>query len=185
MSYEFADGYKIRDQKAMYFITFTVEGWIDLFTRQVYRDILIKNMNYCRREKGLFLGAFVIMSNHLHVNWQCRWGRLSDTIRDFKSYSTKLFIDTINTGVESRKDWLLYMFQYYAKGTNQNKEYKIWTNDNHPEEIRSEKFLRSKLNYIHENPVRAGWVKGATDYTYSSASNYNIGKGIMEIDYLL
>jgi hypothetical protein len=54
-------------------------------------------------------------------------------------------------------DWLLYMFRFYAARTNQNKEYKIWTGDNHPEEITSQDFLLNKLNYIHNNPIRAGW----------------------------
>lgn len=53
MSYEFADGYKIRDQSGLYFMTFTVEGWIDLFTRELYRDIFVKNRLYCQKEKGL------------------------------------------------------------------------------------------------------------------------------------
>ena len=185
MSYEFADGYKIRDQKGLYFMTFTVAGWIDLFTRQLYRDILVKNMLYCRKNKSLVIGAYVIMSNHLHVIWQSNAGCMSDTLRDFKSFSTKNFIEAITSGLESRKDWLLHMFRYHARETNQNKEYKVWSGDNHPEEITSEKFLRTKLNYIHENPVRAGLVKNPEDYIYSSASNYITGKGIMEVDYLL
>jgi len=76
------------------------------------------------------------------------------------------------------------MFRYYAKKTNTNKEFKIWTNDNHPEEIFSEDFMKTKLNYIHENPVRAGLVENSEDYLYSSVANYFKGKGLMEIDYL-
>lgn len=60
MSYEFADGYKIRDQSGLYFMTFTVEGWIDLFTRELYRDIFVKNRLYCQKEKGLRVGAFLL-----------------------------------------------------------------------------------------------------------------------------
>ena len=77
------------------------------------------------------------------------------------------------------------MFKFYSNRTNQNKEYKIWTGNNHPEEITSREFLLSKLNYIHQNPVRAGWVKNAEEYLYSSATNYANGKGLFEIDYLL
>jgi REP element-mobilizing transposase RayT len=184
MSYEFADGYKIRNQFGLHFMTFTVVGWIDLFSRKLYRDILLKNMQYCRRNKSLRIGAYVIMTNHVHVIWQSEKGKLSDTLRDFKSFSTKEFIEAIMSEAESRKDWLLHMFRFYANRTNQNKEFKIWTGDNHPEEISSEDFLKTKLKYIHENPVRAGWVEKPEDYLYSSASNYYNGKGIMEIDYL-
>jgi REP element-mobilizing transposase RayT len=166
-------------------MTFTVVGWIDLFSRQVYRDILIKNMAYCRKNKDLLIGAFVIMTNHLHVIWQSKCGKLSDTLRDFKSFCTKELIAAINGENESRENWLLHMFQFYASRTNQNKDFKIWTGDNHPEEIVTPEFLMTKLNYIHENPVRAGWVSEPEDYLYSSANNYAGRKGVMEIDYLI
>jgi REP element-mobilizing transposase RayT len=185
MSYEFADGYKIRDQWGLHFMTFTVVGWIDLFSRQIYRDIFLKNMDYCRREKDLSVGAYVIMSNHAHVIWQSKSGNLSGTLRDFKSFCTKEFIETIECEKESRREWLLYMFKFFANKTNQNKDYKIWTGDNHPEQITSQNFLIQKLNYIHENPVRAGWVRKAEDYVYSSASNYSHGRGLIEIDFLV
>lgn len=184
MSYEYADGYKIRDQHALHFMTFTVVGWIDLFSRKIYRDVLLKNMSYCRQHKGLKLGAYVIMSNHAHIIWQSATGKLSDTLRDFKSYCTKEFISLIENENESRRDWLLHMFRFHANRTNQNKEFNIWTNDNHPEEIFSQDFLMSKLNYLHENPVRAGIVSKAEDYLYSSASDYANGKGLIEIDFL-
>ena len=159
MSYEFADGYKIRDQRGLYFMTFTVVGWVDLFTRQRYRDTLLKNMKYCRDYKHLNVGAYVIMTNHVHVIWQCKQGHLSDTLRDFKSFCTKEFIALIEKEGESRRDWLLHMFHFHANKTNQNKEFKIWTSDNHPEEITSHDFLMGKLDYIHNNPVRAAWVR--------------------------
>jgi putative transposase len=185
MSYEYTGGYKIRDQEGLYFMTFTVVGWIDLFSRQVYRDILIKNMIYCRKNKELIIGAFVIMTNHMHVIWKSRRGKMSDTLRDFKSYCTKELIAAINSENESRENWLLHLFHFYANKTNQNKEFKIWTSDNHPEEITTAEFLMTKLKYIHENPVRAGWVSEPEDYLYRSAANYAGRKGVMEIDYLI
>lgn len=184
MSYEFDGGYKIRDQSGLYFLTFTVVGWIDLLSRKLYRDILIENMQVCRKNKHLKIGAYAIMSNHMHVIWQSQSGNLSGTIRDFKSYCTKQFISAIEKENESRKEWMLYMFQFHANRTNKNKFYKVWTNDNHAEEILSDDFLRTKLNYIHQNPVRAGIVDEAEHYLYSSARNYSGGRGLMEIDYL-
>lgn len=184
MNYEFTGGYKIRDQFGLFFMTFTVVDWIDLFSRQLYRDILIKNMKHCRLDKNLSIGAYVIMTNHMHVIWQSKSGKLSDTIRDYKSFCTKEIVKAIQKEKESRKDWLLRSFEYHAGSTNQNKDYKIWTSDNHPEQIFGEDFMRTKLDYIHDNPVRAVWVEKPEDYLYSSASNYVMDKGIMEIDYL-
>lgn len=72
MSYEYANGYKIRDQFATHLLTFTIVGWIDIFTRQCYRDLIINSLNFCREKKGLQLGAYVIMSNHLHFIWSSK-----------------------------------------------------------------------------------------------------------------
>lgn len=184
MSYEYAGGYKIRNQAATYFMTFTIMGWIDVFSRQRYRDIIIDSFQYCRTSKHLKIGAFVIMSNHLHIIWTAEKSNLSDIVRDFKTFTSKAISRSIQDDPESRREWLLYMFAFYAKRTAANDYYKIWTGDNHPEEVFSDTFLRAKLDYIHQNPVRAGLVAEPASYLYSSASNYESGKGIMEIDFL-
>jgi REP element-mobilizing transposase RayT len=184
MSYEFAEGYKIRDQSATHFLTFTIMGWTDIFTRSRYRDIILESFTFCRLHKGLNIGAYVIMSNHIHVIWTASNNNLSDIVRDFKTFTSKAISASIEGEVESRRDWLLYMFRFYANQTNANENYKVWTSNNHPEEIYSESFLRTKLNYIHQNPVRPKLVAEPSDYLYSSASNYEKGKGLIEIDFL-
>jgi REP element-mobilizing transposase RayT len=185
MSYEFADGYKIRDQNAPHFLTFTIEGWIDLFSRQVYRDIILASFRYCQREKGLAVGAYVIMTNHVHAIWTSHAGSLSDTIRDFKTHTSKAMMkEMLQHPGESRKHWMEPLFRSYATHTSRNHFFKVWTNDNHPEAVYSSEFLLTKLKYIHENPVRAGWVSKPEDYLYSSASNYAFGRGVFEVDLL-
>lgn len=184
MSYEFVEGYKIRNQRAMHFLTFTIVGWIDLLNRQVYKDAIIESMNFCRQHKNLLVHAFVIMSNHVHVIWTAKDNNLSDIIRDFKTFTSKSFLKLILESPESRREWLLYMFKFYANQTLANKEYKIWTNDNHPIEIASEDFFYQKLNYIHNNPVRAGIVLIDKEYIYSSASSYSNNNGVFEVDFI-
>ncbi len=184
MSYEFTEGYKIRDQAALHFLTFSIVGWIDIFTREHYRKIILQSFEYCRSKKSLRIGAYVIMSNHVHVIWQAENHNLSDIIRDFKTFTSKAITNAISEENESRKDWLLYMFNFHSKKTNANDYFKVWTGDNHPEEIFTEAFMRTKLNYIHENPARAGLVTKPENYLYSSAGNYINGKGLIEVDYL-
>ena len=58
-------GYKITDQGAMYFVSFAVVGWIDIFSRKEYRDIIIESLKYCQEHKGLVIYAWCIMSNHV------------------------------------------------------------------------------------------------------------------------
>lgn len=184
MSYEFSDGFKIRDQYATHFLTFTTMGWIDIFSRQSFRDLVIESFTFCQLNKGLRIGAYVIMTNHIHVIWTSSKENLSDVVRDFKTYTSKAITKAIEVEPESRRDWLLYMFSFYAKRTNANEFFKVWTGNNHPEAIYSKDFMMSKLNYIHQNPVRAGIVLNAEDYIYSSASNYTNGNGLIEIDFL-
>lgn len=184
MSYEFAGGNKIRDQAATHFLIFTIMGWIDIFSRQRYSDLMLESFQYCRQHKGLKMGAYVIMSNHIHAIWTATNNNLSDIIRDFKTFTSKEITKANETETESRRDWLLYMFNFYANRTAANDKFKVWTGNHHPEEIHSESFLRTKLTYTHDNPVRAGLVAKPSHYLYSSAANYEDKKGIMEIDFL-
>ena len=68
------DRYKISDQNAMYFTTFTVVNWIDVFTREDYRLEIVESLNYCIVNKDLTVYALCIMSNHLHFIIQVREG---------------------------------------------------------------------------------------------------------------
>ena len=181
----FKEGYVIRDQNATHFLTFTVCGWIDLFSRKEYKDILIDSFQFCRKKKGLILNAFVIMSNHVHLIAQARESFiLSDIIRDFKKFTHKTILPIIESDKESRRLWMLHQFKFYASRHSRNENFQIWTNNNHPEECYSDSFTNVKLNYIHENPVRAGIVNNPEDYVYSSAANYAGMRGVMEIDLL-
>lgn len=178
-------GYKIRNQQAIHFVTFSVVYWIGIFSRQIYKNILVDNLNYCIKEKGLTIYAWVVMSNHLHLLIQSKEGNLSKIIRDYKSFTSKNLIKAIKENPqESRKEWMLWMFEQAARNHKRNSNYQIWTHDNHPEELESNKFLDQKMNYIHENPVRAGIVQNTEDYLYSSASDYAGVKGFVKIEKL-
>jgi REP element-mobilizing transposase RayT len=109
-------GYQIRDQSKPHFMTFTVVDWggptiRDIFTRKIYRDIIIESMKFCQKQKGLILYGFVIMSNHIHVIFQAETGDLSDLVRDFKVFTAKKILETIPAGSESRSDWMLKRFE--------------------------------------------------------------------------
>jgi REP element-mobilizing transposase RayT len=184
---DFREGYVIRDQFATHFLTFTVCGWIDLFTRKVYRDIVLDSFRYAQKQGQLILNAYVIMSNHIHLIARANDKQkktLSDIVRDFKKFTHHQMGPVIESEVESRNSWMMHQFEYYGRINPNNKDWQIWSNDNHPEECFSKSFTDSKLNYIHENPVRAGIVGRPEDYLYSSASNYVSGKGLIDVELL-
>jgi len=122
------------------------------------------------------------MSNHIHILARSSSGELSNTVRDFKKFTSKRIIESITEGShESRRDWILRLFSHAAKRQNKEGEFQVWTHENHAIEVTSNSFIESKVDYIHNNPVRAGIVKRAEDYLYSSASVYSGDEGMVEI----
>ncbi len=179
------DGYKIRDQFGVHFITFAVIQWIDIFSRYCYVETVLNSLKYCIKEKGLCLHAWCIMSNHLHLIVSTEKGNLSDILRDFKSYTSKKIIQQIEDNKEeSRKHWLLWLFKQAGTANSRNENYQFWQQDNQPMQLQTAEFTLIKLNYLHNNPVKAGIVEKHEDYLLSSARDYNGGKGLLPIEHL-
>ena len=176
-----ATAYQIKEQGETYFLTLTIVNWIDVFTRRVYRDIIVESLRYCQKNKGLEIFAFVIMTNHIHLVVRCINGNLSAVIRDFKSYTAKKILEAIADSSESRREWMLKMFEISAARNKRNEKYQFWKHDNHAELLYSNDFIDEKIDYIHNNPVKAGFVANAEDYEYSSASSYAGKSCVLEI----
>jgi REP element-mobilizing transposase RayT len=155
----------------LYFVTLTIVGWINLFDRECYKQIVVENLKHCQEKEGLEIYAYVVMSNHLHMIARRGNGQdLTELLGRFKSVTSKKFIKEINNNPqESRRNWLLYQFNYFANKNSQYDEYHLWQYTNHPIELFSNNVILQKVNYIHENPVRAGIINDVTAYTYSSA----------------
>ncbi|TAE27599.1 MAG: transposase [Cytophagales bacterium] len=179
---------RIQDPEAVYFITFATVRWVDVFTRPAYVDILLDSFRYCQQHKGLRIHAWCVMSNHIHLMISTKVSHHpSDVLRDLKKFTAKQIIEAIEnseTG-ESRKDWMLWIFKRAGMQNSKNKLYQFWQQETHPIEIFSNKFIDQKLNYIHENPVKAGLVDEPWEYRYSSARDYmNNTKGLLELELL-
>lgn len=155
----------------LFFVTLTIVGWIDLFTRKQYCDEIIRNLNVCIAKKGLRVYAFCIMPSHIHMVCDVELGEVGPVLRDFKSYTAKQLLTLIQEDAgESRRDWLLYLFRYFAKPKVSNYEFQVWQHGNHPISLESNHWIDQKIDYIHQNPVKAGLVNEAQNYVYSSAS---------------
>src|SRR5215216_5947569 len=101
-----SEKYKIRDQDKLHFITFAVVDWIDVFTRQEYKDILLESLRHCQKEKGLEVYAWCIMSNHIHliVGRSKEEIKLEDIVRDFKKFTSVQLCKAIESNAsESRR----------------------------------------------------------------------------------
>jgi REP element-mobilizing transposase RayT len=178
------EAYQIRDQEMPYFLTFQVVGWADVFSRKDYRDFILENLTYCRKEKGLYLFGYVIMTNHVHLVVQQKDGKLSEWVRDFKKFTSKKLLKMVlENPQESRREWLKFIFAYHAKFNKRSGDLQFWTHDNHAIELYRPEMVESRMTYIHENPVRAGIVEKPEEYLFSSARNYSGLKGLIEVDY--
>jgi len=174
---------KNRIEGEVYFVTDTVVDWVDIFTRPIYRHIIIESLQYCQKEKGLIIYAWVLMTNHLHMiagtNGE---NRISDILRDFKKFTSKKIVQTllVESG-ESRRDWMLNRFEYAGKNDKKITNYKFWQEGNDAQEIYLNDYFNQKLNYIHYNPVKAEIVNREEDYRYSSAIDWAGGKGLLDV----
>jgi len=107
---------------------------------------------------------------------------LKDVIRDFKKFTSKKILSQIQNELESRCEWMLKLFEDEAEKSIKHKNYKFWQAGNHAIEIYSPKFTWEKINYIHNNPVKAGLVCKSYHWTYSSARNYQDMESVLEIE---
>jgi putative transposase len=174
--------YKIHKQDAAYFLTLQVVHWVDVFSRKRYRDILVESLNYCIKHKGFEVFAYVIMSNHVHLLARAGNRNLSDVLRDFKRHTSRMILNSLKAEPESRREWMLRIFEEAGRKLQNVEKYQVWTHENHAEEIFSPEFTLQKIKYIHENPVRAGIVSYPEHYLYSSACDYAGQKGLVKIE---
>ena len=150
--------YKFHNPEGIYFISFAIVNWVDVFTRRECKDILIENLEYCQKEKGLELYAWCIMSNHVHLIAKAKEGfLLQDIMRDYKKFTLKKMIKAITANpLESRREWLLDMFIEAGKQNSNNTHFQFWRQDNKPIAIYSSAVIDQKLDYLHNNPVEEG-----------------------------
>jgi len=127
------------------------------------------------------------MSNHVHLILSAKEGfEQAAIIRDLKKYTSRMITADMETNIqESRKDWMLWMFKRAGIKNSNNKIYQFWQQDNHPIELSTNEMIDQRLEYLHQNPVRAGLVWEAEDYKYSSATDYSDGRaGLLPVEIL-
>ena len=165
--------YKFRDNDKLYFVSFAVVYWIDVFIRNEYRQVLLDSLTYCIEKKGLEVYGYCIMTSHVHLIIGSLRQPLPDIMRDFKSHtSTQLRKAIKENPQESRREWMLWMMERAGKSNSNNRDFQFWQQHNHPIELFNKELMQQKLDYIHQNPIEAGFVYKPEEYTYSSARDY-------------
>jgi REP element-mobilizing transposase RayT len=108
--------YKFHNPKGLYFVSFAVVNWLDVFTRNKYKDILLESLSYCQKEKGMEIVAWCIMTNHVHLIFRSVNGIKPEILLgDFKRFTSKKIVKAIENNLrESRREYLLEMFEKAA-----------------------------------------------------------------------
>src|SRR6478752_3243795 len=122
-----SSAYKFCDQNELYSTTSTVVGWVDAFSRNEYRDMLVTSIKYCQMNKGLEVYSWTLMPNHLHMIIGSNKNKMEDIIRDFKSYTSgemKRLIHELPN--ERRKHWMSKMFSSFNPETPKKDDWHFW-----------------------------------------------------------
>lgn len=169
--------YVITEPDRPHFLTCTVVEWLPVFTRPEAVQIVLDAWRWLREHEGLRLYGYVVLENHLHFIAHSE--RLDHCISRFKSYTVRQIIDHLR---QRRMESLLARLRFAKRLHKSDRDYQLWQEGVHAELIFSEAMMRPKLDYIHANPVRRGYVERPEYWRYSSAGHYAGQGGVIEID---
>ena len=163
------DTYKIYEKEYPYFITLTIVGWLPLFSSPKITKIIIDSLHYRQNiSKEFKIYAFVIMENHLHLI--LKGDDLSKSITSLKSYTAKTIVEYYK--VHKHLDTLSKL-EFYKKKFKNDQKYQFWQDGYHPVQMSNRDIMLQKIEYIHNNPIKRGYVSVPFHWINSSASNYN------------
>jgi len=159
--------YTIFQNNQPYFITMTIVNWVSLFTNQAMFDIVISTFKFLVKNNDLKIYAYVIMENHIHAI--CSSENLSNLIRRYKSFTAREIIDKLKN---ENKFYILKQLEFGKKSYKKDQQYQVWQEGFHPKLIQSNEMMIQKIEYIHNNPVKRGYVGKPEYWIHSSSGNY-------------
>jgi len=158
--------YRILEPERPHFVTATIVEWLPVFNSAACCEIIVRSLEYSRSEKALKIYAWVIMENHIHAVLSAP--DLSSTLRDIKSFTAREIVTHLKT---ARGEWLLNQFSHY-KAAHKPNEYQVWQEGSHPQAILTDEMMLQKMDYLHNNPVKRGWVASPEHWRWSSAHEW-------------
>lgn len=148
------------------FFTATILEWKKLLKPHKYKQIIIDSLIFLVNEKRVKIYGFVIMDNHIHLIWQ---GTDLYSLKHIQLSFMKYTAQNIKFDLEKYHPLVLKEF----KVETSDRKYQFWERDALAIDIMSHEVFVQKLNYIHQNPVRASLCEDELDYEYSSAQHYH------------
>lgn len=160
-----------------HFITCTVVNWTPIFSKVELAQIILNSLSFLQHQQRLTLYGYVIMENHIHLIASA--ANLSKEIGNFKSFTARSIIDLL---IENQSNYYLNQLKFYKLKHKTDQEYQVWQEGFHPQAILNEEIFRQKLDYIHNNPVKRGYVDDPAHWRYSSYRNYIEQLGLLQVE---
>jgi len=168
--------YKIHDETQVHFLTCTVVDWLPIFSAPPIVQILLYSLTFLQKEGRLTLYAYVVMVNHVHL--VAGSPHLIKELAAFKSFTARSIIDYLEDKHAHR---VLEQLKLHKLEHKKDRTYQLWQEGSHPQWIQNREMMKQKIQYIHENPVKRGYVDDPTHWRYSSARNYAEQPGLIEV----
>jgi REP element-mobilizing transposase RayT len=169
--------YKIYEPTHPHFITCTILHWLPIFTNQKSVQIVIDSLKFLQTQDNLKVYAYVILENHLHLVVQS--DDLSKTMESFKKFTANEILKLLK---QENVHTLLDQFKFYKKAHRKDKEYQIWEEGYQPKLIQNDAIMKNKIEYIHNNPIKRGYVDEDWHWRYSSARDYRGIQGLIKVE---
>ena len=150
------------DSQPLY-ITVVTKDRLPVFKSDRLKAVLCQAIDEARTSAGFLLFAYVIMLDHMHL-LTSRPSTTSNVLRVLKGLTARRVIDYLK-----ENDYLTSLSKLEHQKRDRNHKYSLWQTEKNVFPIFTESMFMQKVNYIHQNPVRAGLVERATDYRWSSA----------------
>ncbi|MFW6164088.1 MAG: REP-associated tyrosine transposase [Planctomycetota bacterium] len=168
--------YKVYHPAEPHFLTCVTVAWLPVFTRPEAAERVLDSLRFLIREGSLTLYGWVLMENHLHLIAQSP--DLPAQMARFKSFTGRQIVALL----KQRGDRLLLRLLHQFKDkVRTNRPYQLWQEGNHPQLIQGDAMMQQKLEYLHGNPVRRGYVDEPRHWRYSSARDYDGVAGLLPV----
>lgn len=179
-----SEKFKTHNLNSAYFVTLTIVKWVNVLENDNYKNIIISAIKHYQQFRGLTLHGYCIMQTHLHLIAKTEGTEpLSSVLRDLKKFTSVKIVDMLKADKsEQSKKWLS-VFENEGLRLKRIKNYKVWKDGNMPIELISNKYFDTKLDYIHQNAVKANFVEREEDYLFCSARNYSELPAVLDIEF--
>lgn len=168
--------YRIYEGDRPHFMTWTIVGWLPVFTRREAVEIIYDSWRFLQRERGFALFGYVILENHLHLIASAP--ELAAAVKNSKSYTARQIVDLLERRFA---EVLLQQLRFHKLVHKDESNYQVWQEGSHPQQLDSDAMMWQKLEYIHNNPVERGYVDDPLHWRYSSARNYAGQPGLIDV----